>query len=668
MSGGKRSGLGASSPDIDDLLGVGVKKTGAKRGSAAAAPAKPGRSKTLSGGRFLLICCVFTGVMLAALAKFADMAAQGGAAPEPAVAAGFVNREKAADLAKDDDAEPQRAPRAPITDRNGAPLARDVATYELYLDREAFAFPDELEEAAQTLAAAFPRRFGADTLLAKLKKRRTTLLARPLTAREAQRAHDLGVPGLYLTPRFDRVYPAGAITAHAVGFVDVDGAGQAGVEAALDRELKATADEPLRLSLDLRIQHATRRALAEAREAMAAPSAAAVVMDVETGELLALVSLPDFDPNALPPQPKTPEEQERSPLFHRAVVGRYELGSVLKIVTWALALERGVAFMGDAFEPLPPLAFGDHEIPWDGGADGASLPAAFARSLNRVAAELGLRAGRSAQKRMFDALGLTKASPIEVGEASLGAPEAKKHWGEVDTAAASYGYGVEMSPAHMASALATLVNGGELVRPTLLKRTAPAAPRKRVVGAETSRRMRELLRLAVTDGTGRRADVPGLRVGGKTGTARKLVNGVYDENRTRASFAAAFPIDRPKLALVVALDEPQILVNGELKRSASYTAAPAAGAIIRAIAPLAGVAPAAGKEGEPAAPLAPSAPPRVSSTPPRVSSAPPRVSSAPVARPVPPAAPRRPLGRIETGDALLRQLSDAEAPALGGIY
>lgn len=594
MSGRRKgAGLGSAGPDIEDLLGVGEAKRRKSRAWAAsgvAAPA-PERRRGLNPSRFALVCGAFAFAMAAALLRFADMAAQGGAAPEPAVAAGLVNAERAADLAKHADASPIRAPRAPIIDRNDAPLARDLATYELYLDREAFAYPDELREAAEALAAAFPNRFKADALVKDVKKRRTSLLARPLTALEAQRAHDLGVPGLYLTPRYDRYYPAGALAAHAVGFVDVDGAGQAGVEAALDAEMKARPDRPVRLSLDLRIQRAARAALAEKAREMQALSASVVVMSVETGEVLALVSLPDYNPHQLPPAPKSKEEQELSPLFHRAVAGRYELGSVLKVITYATALEKGVANMAEAFQPLPTLTYGGHEIAWDGGPESVSLPAAFARSLNRVAAELALRSGRGAQKEMFEALGLSEASPIELGEAPLGAPENKSAWREVDTAVASYGYGVEMSPLHLAAAVASLVNGGERVRPTLLRGAPGAAdqPRRRVVSAETSRRLRELMRLTVTDGTGKRADAPGLAIGGKTGTARKLGPGGYDKGRTRTSFAAIAPYDRPKLVAVVMLDEASVVVDGEAKISASYTAAPAAGAILEAIAPLAGI-------------------------------------------------------------------------------
>lgn len=595
MSGqGSRKGLGGAGAEIDDLLGgdgVANKRRAAAQSQAVFGEAAKGATR-LSAGRFTLVCAAFSAVMLAALVRFADMAAQREAEPEPARAAGFVDAEKAADLAKDTDGAPIRALRAPIIDRNGAPLARDVATYELYLDSEAFAFPEELREAATSLADEFPGKFDADALIKDFKKRRTTLLSRRMTAWEAQRAHDLGVPGLYLTPRFDRYYPAGAVAAHLVGAVSADGVGTAGIEAAMDQDLQRFAQEPLRLSIDLRIQRAARAALAQKAREMSALSASAVVMSVKTGEVLALVSLPDYNPHDPPAQPQSVSEQESSPLFHRAVAGRYELGSVMKIFAYATALEEGVAAMDDVFAPLPPLVYGDHEIPWDTGPQNVSLPSAFARSVNRVAAELALRAGRGAQARMFEALGLTAASPIELGEAPLGAPEQKAAWREVDTAVASYGYGVEMTPLHLAAALASLANGGERVSPTLLHRASNRPPEgRRVVSAETSRRVRDLLRLAVTDGTGKRADVPGLAIGGKTGTARKLGPKGYDKDRTRTSFAAVAPYDDPELAVVVMLDEPSIEVGGELKRSAGYTAAPAAGAIFEAIAPLAGIAP-----------------------------------------------------------------------------
>ncbi|MEM9726823.1 MAG: hypothetical protein AAF909_15375, partial [Pseudomonadota bacterium] len=217
--------MGRAQDELDILLGAPAPRPRAASGrrwtiwskgdrargrSAAGAARRDAEARPLNQTRFFLISTCFVGVMGAALFRFADMAAQGGPADEPAVAAGLVNAARAADLAEDQDARPARAPRALITDRNGAPLARDLASYELYLDRAAFAFPEDLAEAAETLARAFPERFEAKRLLSRLQERRTTLLARPLTAREAQTAHDLGVPGLYLTPRRDRVYPAGA--------------------------------------------------------------------------------------------------------------------------------------------------------------------------------------------------------------------------------------------------------------------------------------------------------------------------------------------------------------------------------------------------------------------------------------------------------------------------
>ena len=375
-----RGGLGETAPEIEELLGVAAAKRKTARAAGPAPQPASMRRKKLSAGRFVFVCAAFVGVMAASLVRFADMAAQSGGAKEPAVARGFVDAKAAAKLEKDQNVEPIRQARAPIMDRHGASLARDVATYELYFDNEVFSFPAELREAAETLAKAFPKRFEAEALHKKLLKRRTTLLARPLTAAEAQKAHDLGVPGLYLTPRFDRYYPAGAVAAHAVGYADIDGNGMAGVEAALNHRMILEPETPVRLTLDLRVQRAARLALARKAREMSAESASAVVMSAETGEILALVSLPDYNPHDLPPLPKTRAEQEASALYHRAVAGRYELGSVMKIIAYATALEEGAASMGQIFEPLPTLTYGDYDIEWDGGPAGVSLETAFATS------------------------------------------------------------------------------------------------------------------------------------------------------------------------------------------------------------------------------------------------------------------------------------------------
>ncbi|MEL6977684.1 MAG: penicillin-binding protein 2 [Pseudomonadota bacterium] len=618
MSGDRKSGRSSlrdaaeTPPEIDEMLGGRAKEaakprpslfrkkprkaqSGAERKSGGAPARKP-----LSQARFAVIGIVFVSVMGASLLRFADMAAERRDDVEPAYATGLVDAEKAADLAEklaeaseDGAPEPRRPLRAPIIDRNGAALARDVVTYDLYLDREAFAFPEDLSEAAEMVAAAFPGRLGEADVKAKLKATRSPLLAWSLTAREAQRAHDLGVPGLYLTPSYDRYYPVGAAAAHVLGHVDFGGVGRSGVEGALDARLKADPETPLQLTLDMRMQRATRSALLDAMARTEAIAAAGVVMSAATGEVLALVSLPDFDPHHRPPSPTTAAEQESSPLFHRAAIGLYELGSIVKTVTWALALETGAATMADAFPPMPPLTFGDHTIEADKRNEGVSFPMAFARSSNRIAAELALLSGRPAQRRLFERLGLSEALPLELGKARLSAPpRSRERWRDVDTAVAGFGYRVEMTPVHIAAAVASLSNGGERVRPTLLRRAPEEAlgPRERVVSAETSRRLRELLRLTVTDGTGRRADAPGLRVGGKTGTADKAVRGGYDETRAVASFVAAFPIERPELIVMVMLDEPKVEVDGEIRGWASLTAAPAARDVITAVAPLAGVA------------------------------------------------------------------------------
>lgn len=605
-----RGRSGAGPADLDDLLGVSPKASkSASRGPAQRRPSPPQpRASTRAPGgvshaRIGVICTVFCLFMGASLVRFADLADRREDPTEPAVAAGVVDEIDAAEIAEkiaEKSTEEAPAPlrrtlRAPIVDRHGRSLARDVATYELYVDANAFAFDDEVLEAADTIAAAFPDRKNAEALREKLMARRwgTTLVERPLTAREAQRAHDLGVPGLYLWPRYDRFYAAGAAAAHVVGSVRIDGLGQAGVEAALDARLKAAPETPVALSLDLRVQRRTAAALSNAMEETGAKAAAAVVMAADTGEILAMVSLPTFDPHHRPTAPTDPAKQEESPLFHRAVIGLYELGSVVKTITWAHAIDRGFVALGDRIPAMDALYLNDKPIGGGKGSREMTVTDAFITSSNRIAMKFALDIGRSEQARFFKDLGLLDPPPVEVGEARKGRPPFKRHWGDVDTATAGYGHGVQMTPVHLAAAVASLVNGGWAVRPTILMGGRAEEPRVRVISSEASYAVRELLRRNVseTTGSGRAAALPGIAIGGKTGTAEKAIGGAYQEDRVVSSFVAAAPIERPEVVVIATLDEPSLTIGGQEVRLASVTAAPAVQRILEGVAPLLGFAP-----------------------------------------------------------------------------
>ncbi len=532
--------------------------------------------------RTAVISLAFVGGMAGALTALGERAADG------------AERDTLAERQMPPEEPPARIERADIVDANGVTLATGITTYELYLDSRYLETTSEKQEAADAISAAFPD-LSEGWLLEKMGETGGKLLRRPLTPREAQAAHDLGIPGLFLTPRRDRLYPAGAITAHVVGWTNVDGEGAAGVEAARD-ELLQTGGAPLQLTIDLRVQTAVREILAGAMATTRAKAAAGIVMDVRTGAVRGLVSLPDYDPHRRPPQPKTAEENEASPLFHRAVAGGYELGSVMKTLTWALALETGVAEMDSVFDASEPLEIRGYTIADDHpmGAH-VGFERAFAGSSNIVAATLALEAGQDAQERMFRALGLKDETGVEQIEARGVAPRWASPWNDLASATAAYGHGVALTPMHLAALGSNLLNGGHRIRPTILADGADDSAPSRVVSPETSAKMAELLRAVVTKGTGRRADAPGLEVGGKTGTADKpSKSGGYHEDKVVATFLSAFPMSRPRFVVVVTLDEPEILDRGERKRGASLTAAPAARTVIERVAPLLGVGAAVG--------------------------------------------------------------------------
>ena len=367
-------------------------------------------------------------------------------------------------------------------------------------------FPDlDLERAASLIASG----------------RKTALLRHNLTPEQSHAINRLGVPGLWLERQEQRFYPQGRLFAHAVGFTDVDNRGLAGVEKAVDEELRRRAEAhqgPLALSLDIRVQHVLAEALAETMNAHRAVGAAGMVMDVESGELLALVSLPSFDP-------KGPDRSGADALFNRATLGTYELGSTLKPFTIAMALDYGIAGIEDSYDATQPIKVSRHlirdhhpENRW------LTVPEILIHSSNIGAARLAMEVGAKRQRAFLDALGMFERMPLESPE--RGWPIAPRRWSEHTTMTVGFGHGLAVTPLHLIASYAVLVNGGIAVTPTLLKREPGAnLVQRRVISAETSAVMRMLLYAVVAEGTGRKAAVPGYLVGGKTGTAEKAIGG-----------------------------------------------------------------------------------------------------------------------------------------------
>ena len=488
--------------------------------------------------------------------------------------------------------------RADIADRNGRLMATNMATVSLY------AHPREMIDpagAARALAGIFPELDEAALLRRFTDGRRFLWIKRTLSPEQRQAVFDLGEPGLLFGPRGMRLYPNGRLAAHVLGGASfgregvsaAEIVGVAGVERHRDAWLRdpANADETLRLSIDLTVQAAVEEVLGGGMRLMNAKGASAVLMDADTGEIVALASLPDFDPNRRP-APLTKGDQGDSPLFNRALQGVYELGSVFKILTVAQALDLGLVRPGTLVDTEGPIRESGFTIR-DFRDYGPHLPVTdvIVKSSNIGTAHLALEIGGERQAAFLELLGLTEPAPVELGEAARARPIAPAKWPEITQMTVSYGHGIAVSPVHLAAAYASVLGGGTAVTPTLIAREG-SVPGPRVVSERVSAQARGMLRQVVTRGTASFAQVPGYAVGGKTGTADKPTpQGGYHEDKVIATFAAVFPIDDPAYVLVVTLDEPEERGGEEARRTAGWTAVPVAAEIVRRVAPLLGLRP-----------------------------------------------------------------------------
>ncbi|MFV3074141.1 peptidoglycan D,D-transpeptidase FtsI family protein [Niveispirillum fermenti] len=474
--------------------------------------------------------------------------------------------------------------RADIVDRNGVLLATSLRTASLYADPLLIL---DAAEAAQQIATVLPdldvRQLTADLSSDK----RFIWIKRNLTPRQENDVFRLGIPGIGFRNEERRVYPQGALAAHVVGFSGVDNNGLMGIEQAFDSRLKDSG-EPLRLSVDVRLQHVLRKELAATVQEFSAIGAAGMVMDVKTGEILAMVSVPDFDPHA-PPAPQ--QEQDTDPRFNRNTLGVYEMGSTFKIFNTAMALESGRVRMNDMFDATRPIRIGRFTIsdfhPENKWMDVADV---FKHSSNIGSVKMAMELGPTAQKEFMGKLGFLKPASLELPE--RGWPMVPNPWREVNMMTISFGHGMSVSPAHLLTAVGGVVNGGIMHPATLLKRDKPAdIPGTRIISEKTSDQMRRLMRLVVTEGTATKADAPGYIVGGKTGTADKVKGRSYAGNARISSFAGAFPMTDPRYAIYVMVDEPKGTKKTYGYATGGWVAAPTIGAIVSQIGPLLGVKP-----------------------------------------------------------------------------
>ena len=489
--------------------------------------------------------------------------------------------------------------RADITDREGRVLATNVNAVALYAQPHKMVDP---AEAALGLSEIFPdmdpelwtKRFTGGSKFYWLKGN--------ISPEQQQAVHDMGEPGLLFGRREMRVYPNGPLASHILGGArygeqDVRAAeikGVAGVEAVFDDYLSDPAREgaPLRLSIDLSVQSTLERVLHSGMKLMSAKGAAAILMDIRTGEIVSMVSLPDFDPNDRPAVLTTGDRGD-DPLFNRAVQGVYELGSTFKIFTAAQSLELGLTGAQTLIDTTGPLRQGRFRIrDFHDYGPRLSVTDVIVKSSNVGTARMALAIGAERQQDFLRSLGFFEPTPVELTEAPGAKPIVPQKWPDISTMTISYGHGLSASPLHLATAYATLLGGGTRVTPTLLARDEAMAPGPRVVSERVSAEARHMLRQVVTRGTASLMEVQGYQVAGKTGSADKpSPTGGYYDDKTITTFAGVFPAQDPRYVIVVTLDEPKIFAADEERRTAGWTAVPVASEIVRRAAPLLGLRP-----------------------------------------------------------------------------
>lgn len=488
------------------------------------------------------------------------------------------------------------ASRPDIVDRNGEVLATDINTASLYAEPRRIV---DADEALEKLLTVLPDLNIEQTYNRLQSDAGFIWLRRQLSPRQQQAIMQLGIPGIGFRTEKRRFYPGGATASHIVGLVNVDNKGIAGMEKYIDdqglADLQATGLavakdlEPVRLSIDLRVQHVVRDEIVRAMESYRALSAGAVVMDVRTGEVLAMASVPDFDPN----NPYNAHDKDR---LNRMSAGVYEMGSTIKSFTTAMALDSGKVTMESRFDATRPIVVGGRRIrDFHGKGRVLTVPEVFIYSSNIGSAKEADVVGIEGHREFLYRLGLLSRMDTELPEVAR--PTEPKVWKKVHSITAAFGHGFSTTPLQTAVGVSALVNGGYLMPPTFLTRTKEQAlaSATKVVSDYTVDGMRYLYNLNAEKGSGKRGTVPGYRVGGKTGTAEKVVNGRYSNEKNFNAFVAVFPMDNPQYIVLTVIDEPK-RENSTRSATAGVTAAPLASNIIRRSAAMLGVKPDFGHE------------------------------------------------------------------------
>jgi cell division protein FtsI (penicillin-binding protein 3) len=518
--------------------------------------------------RLMLVLLLFAGVTGLIVLRLAYLQA-------------FTDRSGAAALAN-----PLIPPRADIVDRNGIALARTIDAWSIGVhprrvigDREAL---------ANRLAELMPERSAAQYRAMLATGSNYLYLSRRAVPELVAAVNALGEPGIVFNREPQRLYPQTALAGHVLGWTDFDGHGVAGVERVLEDRLvdPGLRGQPVALSIDSRVQSAMESELASAVTALNAEGGTGIVLDVRTGEVIAMASAPTFNPNAA-------GNSDPNALFNRATMGVYELGSAFKPITVAAAMEAGViTSMSQRWDATAPIPIGRFRISDDHAQNRMlSVPELLVHSSNIAAARIADAMGAERMQAAFRALGFDQPAPIELRERSR--TLWPRDWSRATVLTSGFGHGIAITPLHLASAYSALVNGG-VWRPATLMRVEPGRvpPGRRVYSEQTSHRMRQLLRLIVTNGTGRNANVPGFRIGGKTGTAEKVSTvGGYSRSVNVSTFAAAFPMDQPRYVVLVMMDAPRANAETHGQTTAAWTAAPVVANVISRTGPLLGIIP-----------------------------------------------------------------------------
>lgn len=469
--------------------------------------------------------------------------------------------------------------RADIVDRSGVVLATNLGVQSLYANpREVL----DVASAARRLVAVLPE-LNENEVKARLKLDRAFVwLRRKLTPKQQAAVIRQGIPGIYFRREETRVYPHGRLAAHVVGLAGDDNVGLTGIERTFDDVLRES-EEPLRLSLDIRVQQVVREALSRAAEKFRATGGAAIVMAAHSGEIVSMVSLPDYDPNVF-------ENVDPEAEFNRGTLGVYEMGSTFKLFTAAMALESGKASLRSSYDASRPIKVARFLISdFHAKNRWLTVPEIIVYSSNIGAVRMALDVGIDGQRGFLERIGMLDRSAVELPE--VGDPLIPSPWREINTMTIAFGHGLSVSPVQLVSGVATLVNGGMFYPATLLKRPPGAAPGRRVISAKVSDQMRWLMRQVVGHGTGRNADTEAYPVGGKTGTAEKAGRGGYRRKSLLSSFVGAFPIDDPRYVVVAMLDDPQPTKETYGYATGGWVAAPVVKEIVERTGPLLGLPP-----------------------------------------------------------------------------